>query len=116
MKLTNAGIRKLLEKPGRHSDGGGLFFRTLGGAKAYWVYRYRVEGREREYSIGPYPEVSLADARSKHAELRRSVIVDKADPLAERRAARQVIARAPRAGKPSFAEIAKAHVETNEGQ
>ncbi len=32
MKLTNAGLKKLLEKPGRHGDGAGLYFRTLGGA------------------------------------------------------------------------------------
>jgi Arm DNA-binding domain len=95
MKLTNAGLKRLLGKPGRHGDGAGLFFRTLGGDKAYWVYRYRAGGREREFSIGPYPEVSLAEARAKHMELRKRVIVDKADPLAERRTARQAAALAP---------------------
>ena len=116
MKLTNPGLKRLLEKPGRHGDGAGLFFRTLGGDKAYWVYRYRVGGREREFSIGPYPEVSLTEARAKHMELRKRVVVDKADPLAERRAARQAAAQAPKAGKPSFGEVADAHVETKGGQ
>jgi integrase len=116
MKLTNAGLKKLLEKPGRHGDGAGLFFRTLGGDKAYWVYRYRAGGRERELSIGPYPEVSLTEARADHIQLRKRVVVDKADPVAERRAARQAAAQAPKAGKPSFGEIADAHIETKGGQ
>ena len=37
-KLTNAGLEKLIERPGRHGDGQGLFFRTLGQGRAYWVY------------------------------------------------------------------------------
>jgi hypothetical protein len=48
-----------LDEPGRQSDGQGLFFRVIGGRRAYWVYRYRakVDGRsvEREFSIGPHP-------------------------------------------------------------
>src|SRR5271163_2612623 len=106
MKLTNPGLKRLLEKPGRHGDGAGLYFRTLGGDKAYWIYRYRVGGRDREFSIGPYPEVSLIEARAKHTELRKRVVVDKTDPLAERQAARQVAVLAPKALKPSFGEIA----------
>ncbi len=116
MKLTNPGLKRLLEKPGRHGDGAGLYFRTVGGDKAYWVYRYRVGRREREFSIGPYPEVSLTEARAKHTELRKRVVVDKTDPLAERQAARQVAVLAPKALKPSFGEIADAHVKTMSGQ
>jgi integrase len=116
MKLTNPGLKRLLKKPGRHGDGAGLFFRTLRGDKAYWVYRYRLGGREREFSIGPYPEVSLSEARAKHMELRKRVVVDKVDPLAERRAARQAAALTPKAEKPSFGEIADAHVKTMGGQ
>jgi integrase len=114
VKLTSAGLRHLVEKPGRYGDGGGLFFRTLGSGKAYWAYRFRVDGREREMSIGPFPEVSLAQARAKHMELRRQVIVDKLDPLAERLAVKT--ARALKSGKPTFGELADAHLETNKDQ
>ena len=86
-KLTQAALRRLIKKTGRHSDGGGLYFRVIGEGKAYFVYRYRVDGREREKSLGPYPELSLAEAREKHAALRKSVVVDRADPLAEKHAA-----------------------------
>jgi integrase len=113
MKLTSAGLKALVEKPGRYGDGAGLFFRTLGSGKSYWAYRFHVDGREREMSIGPFPEISLAQARAKHMELRRQVIVDKLDPLAERRAK---TARAVKTGKPTFGDLADAHLETNKTQ
>jgi hypothetical protein len=33
-KLTQAALKSLIKKPGRHSDGQGLFFRVLPGDKA----------------------------------------------------------------------------------
>ena len=86
-KLTQAALKRRIKKPGRYADGGGLYFRVIGEGKAYFVDRYRVGGRERETSLGPYPELLLAEAREKHAALRKSVVVDRADPLAEKRAA-----------------------------
>jgi integrase len=110
-KLTNPRLRALLKKPGRHSDGGGLYFRTLGDDKAYWVYRYRIGGKEREISIGPYPEKSLQEVRDAHVALRDRVITDKADPLADKRAGRM-----PGAAKPSFGEIADDYIAAKGGQ
>jgi hypothetical protein len=54
-KLTQLALRGLIKKPGRHSDGEGLYFRVIGERKAYFVYRYRVDGREREASLAPIP-------------------------------------------------------------
>ena len=56
-KLTPTALKGLLKKTGRHSDGQGLYFRAVRDAKAYWVYRFRINGREREMSLGPYPEI-----------------------------------------------------------
>jgi integrase len=114
-KLTNAALKPLIDKPGRHGDGGGLFFRTLGQGRAYWVFRYRVGGKEREFSIGPYPEIDLARARVEHAKLRKRVVADKIDPLAEKRALKEAQAIAKR-GKPTFGEIADGYVEAKGGQ
>jgi integrase len=112
-KLTNASLKDLMEKRGRHGDGNGLFFRTIGQGRAYWCYRYRakIDGKsvEREFSIGPYPLVDLAKARVEHAKLRKRVVADKADPLAEKQAAKEAAAVAKR-GKPTFAEIADGYV------
>jgi hypothetical protein len=110
-KLTQAALRRLIKKTGRHSDGGGLYFRVIGGAKAYFVHRYRVGGRERETSLGPFPELTLAEAREKHAALRKSVVVDRADPLAEKRGAKLVQGATV---VPTFGDMADAYVETHE--
>jgi integrase len=114
-KLTNAALPRLLKKSGRHSDGQGLFFRSLGLDRAYWVYRYRsaaTGGKDREFSIGPYPEVTLVEARAKHAELRKRVVVDHADPLAERRAQRASVL-APTASTPTFGQLSDDHMATH---
>jgi integrase len=110
-KLTQAALRRLIKKTGRHSDGGGLYFRVIGGGKAYFVYRYRVDSRERETSLGPFPELTLAEAREKHAAMRKSVVVDKTDPLAEKRGAK--IMQAVNA-VPTFGGMADAYVQTHE--
>jgi integrase len=111
-KLRQDDLRALLKTPGRHGDGQGLFFRTLGDNKAYWVFRYRIGGKEREKSIGPYPEVSLSEARIKHAALRARVLNDKIDPVGEKRAAKA--ARAHAASVPSFGEMADQYIASHE--
>jgi hypothetical protein len=112
-KLTTNRLKTLLTKPGRHGDGAGLYFRVLAEDKAYWVYRYRVDGKEREISIGPFPEISLVDARAQHMALRKRVVVDRADPLADKRAGKEM----PKpTGKPTFAEIADAHIAAKGGE
>ena len=110
-KLRNARLKALIKKPGRHSDGDGLYFRTIGGGRAYWAYRYRAHGKTREMSLGPYDEVSLAEARKRHIAARKDVI-DKIDPLASKRAARD--AGAARAGIPTFGQAAAAYVQAHE--
>ena len=109
-KLTQAALRSLIKKPGRHSDGGGLYFRVLNDAKAYFVYRYTVSGKERETSLGPFPELGLAEAREKHAELRKMVKVDRADPIAEKRAAKT----APPSTAPTFGAMADEFIAAHE--
>jgi hypothetical protein len=99
-------LRRLLRKPGWHGDGDGLYFRAEGSDRAYWIYRYTGQGgKRRVISLGPYPEVGLADARAKHAELRARVLADKADPLAENRAAKEAERRTP-----TFGEVADEHL------
>src|SRR5262249_34488982 len=109
-KLTSAALKGLIKNPGRHGDGGGLFFRVVGEAKAYWTYRYRVDGKVREPSIGPYPELGLAEARAKHVELRMRVIGDPAAPLAEKRAAKEA-----RTTVRTFGQAADDYIAAHEG-
>jgi integrase len=111
-KLTQAALRSLIKKPGRHSDGGGLYFRVLNDAKAYFVYRYTVNGKEHETSLGPYPELGLAEARIKHAELRKMVRVDHIDPIAKK-AALKASAALPSV-KPTFGAMADEFIAAHE--
>jgi hypothetical protein len=45
-----------------------------------WVLRYQLKGRRRDMGLGPYPEVTLAEARRKALEARH-LLVDGVDPL-----------------------------------
>jgi integrase len=107
-KLNPKGLKALLTKsPGRHADGDGLYFKTLGLGRAYWTFRYTVDGRGRETSLGPFPEVKLEEARIKHAELRAAVL-KKIDPRAK-------ASSAAKAGAPTFGQMADQYIAAHEG-
>ena len=110
-KLTPQGLKTLLKKPGRHADGQGLFFRTLGENRAYFVYRFRLNRVEHEMSVGPYPELGLGEARRKHAELRAQVL-NGINPMAKRNGR---AATATPSAKPTFGVMADEFVATHEG-
>ena len=60
-------------KPVRLYDGRGLYLEISPAGGRRWRFRYFVARRERRMSIGPYPEVSLKEAREKREELRKQV-------------------------------------------
>ncbi len=41
----------------------------------YWRLKYRVVGKEKLLALGVYPDVTLADARSKREEAKRGIAV-----------------------------------------
>ena len=72
-----------LKKPGRHSDGGGLYLSIDGEGRRRWVFMYVRGGRRTELGLGGGRDLSLANARSEATEL-RAVLAKGADPKAER--------------------------------
>lgn len=46
------------------ADGGGLYLRIRSSSKN-WIYRYKQDGKQVKLGLGPYPAVSLAEARKK---------------------------------------------------
>jgi integrase len=65
---------KPFEKPRKLSDGHGLYlFISPTGAKI-WRVGYRQNGKEGTEVLGPYPLLSLADARIKRDEFRRKLL------------------------------------------
>ncbi|TDI58304.1 MAG: site-specific integrase, partial [Alphaproteobacteria bacterium] len=81
-KLSAVAI-KPLKKPGRHSDGGGLYLSISKSGSKSWVFMWTRKGVRREMGLGSYPRVSLAVARAK-AEKCHSFIEEGKDPIAER--------------------------------
>lgn len=110
-KLTAIGVAKLNE-PGRHGDGGGLYLAIGPTGGKSWVFRFKVDGRERAMGLGPFPDVSLAEARAKAAECRR-LRADGQDPLDRRNAEHEQRQLAQR-GQTSFKECAEAFIELHE--
>lgn len=51
------------EKPYMMRDSKGLYLRVDPSGKKYFILRYWENGKERQKSLGPFPTVSLADAR-----------------------------------------------------
>jgi len=70
-------------RPGRHSDGAGLYLNvTTSGAKS-WLFLYKVAGRRREMGLGPARDVPLGRARDLASDARQHLIAGR-DPLAMR--------------------------------
>jgi integrase len=73
MALTDTTLRNARprEKVYRLNDGKGLLFVVNPIGTKYWRFRYEFHGRENMVSLGPYPQVSLVQARALHAEARK---------------------------------------------
>lgn len=71
------------EKPYKLSDGGGLYLLVNSEGK-YWRLGYRFGGMQRAMAFGKYPEISLAEARSKR-DLAREKIKNGVDPSQAKR-------------------------------
>ncbi len=74
--LTDAACRKAA--PGKHFDGHGLFLHVTASSKT-WRMAYRLDGKAQTATFGPYPLLTLAEARQKRDELRRKLL-DGTDP------------------------------------
>jgi hypothetical protein len=70
LKITSA---KAQAKPYRISDGQGLALLVQTNGSKLWCFRYRYGGRQKALHIGPWPTVSLADAREKCREARTAI-------------------------------------------
>jgi hypothetical protein len=93
-QLHKLSARKVetIAKPGRHSDGGGLYLAIETGehARRAWVFMYRERGTGRRSELGlgsargpNRPGLTLAEARTKAADVRKMLAQGK-DPKKER--------------------------------
>ena len=75
-----------LAKPGRHSDGAGLYLIVDESGAKRWLFMFRWQGKLKEMGLGGLSAVSLGEARAKAAEARK-VLAGGRSPIEERRAA-----------------------------
>ena len=80
-KLTHAGCRAALSRPGRHHDGDGLILYVRKPGSATWVARLQQGGKRRDFGLGSYDLVTLAEAREKSRAYRKALSEGR-DPLA----------------------------------
>lgn len=86
-RLTDKGIKAFVAKAEagkKLSDGGGLFLFITSAGGASWRIKYRIGGKEKLYSIGQYPHITLASARVELAEL-KTMLIEGKDPMAQKR-------------------------------
>ncbi len=105
MKLAATFIRHVVAngKVQKHSDGGGLFLYVTSAGKKSWRLAYRFAGRQKLISLGPYPSVSLREAREKREDAKK-LLREHIDPSQARRQAREAAAEAARN---SFEDVAR---------
>ncbi len=98
-RLTDRAMKEV--RAGRHGDGDGLHLVVSESGRRKWVLRYQMRGARRDMGLGPYPAVSLSEARIAAGDARK-LIAKGIDPLGARRSARK--AEKP---VPTFGEIAQ---------
>ena len=76
MKLTDAKVKALKPKKARYvewDNGWGFGVRVSTAGRKTFVFMYRYEGRPRMMSIGPYPKVTLSEARTKAIQAKEEI-------------------------------------------
>jgi Arm DNA-binding domain len=72
-KLTAVEVAKA-NGPAVLHDGAGLYLRVSPTGSKAWVFRFQLDGKRRDMGLGPYPDISLAEARrcaTEHRNQRR---------------------------------------------
>jgi integrase len=107
-KLSPTTLRK--KGHGLHHDGRGLYLQVKQGGRS-WVYRFMLDGKARYMGLGPFPDVSLADAR-REAEACRRLLREGIDPI-EARQQRLQAARLDAARSVTFKDCATRYIEAH---
>ena len=98
----------------RLSDGGGLLLEIAPSGAKVWLARVTVAGKRRDMGLGPWPAVTLAQARQKALAARREALGG-ADPVKARRAAAKALEAARKAEEEAdrrvFAKVAEAVIK-----
>lgn len=101
VKKLSARSVTTITKPGRHSDGDGLYLVVDASGARRWLFMFRWQGKLKEMGLGSTGAVSLADAREAAGAARRQIHYG-LNPIEARRQARADVAAGQTFG--SFAD------------
>lgn len=93
-------------------DGGGLYLRVSATGAKSWVFRFQLDGKRRDMGLGPFPDISLAEARG-NASAHRKQRHEGIDPLDAKAAQRQAQRLSVAKGR-TFREVAEEFIGRNE--
>ena len=110
MKLTATAVKNA--KPGRHSDGEGMYLLVTEAGQKYWRFDYRFLGKYKTLALGVFPDTTLAMARGKRAEARTLLASDQDPSVAKRKAK----AAAKQKHDNTFQSVAEKWLETTASQ
>lgn len=98
---------------GMHNDGDGLYLAVRDSGSRAWVFRYRdrVTGKLRDKGLGPFPSVSLSEARKAVDGLRADLRAG-TDPIQAKREAVQA-AKLERAKEKTFRDCRDAFIKAH---
>jgi integrase len=99
LKELEARNAKPKDKPYKLNDGEGLFLLVKPNGSKLWRMKYRVGGKEKLLSFGPYPSTSLAVAREKRLQAKHALSLGH-DPMAK-------LTKVPQGVEGSFEAIAR---------
>jgi hypothetical protein len=92
--LTDKAVKnaKQRQKAYKLFDGAGLYLEITPSGGKLWRLKYYYLGKEKRISLGPYPLVTLAEAREKRDEAKK-LLLKSLDPSAAKQQNRQEIIR-----------------------
>ncbi len=116
-KFTALFVRHL-KQPGRYSDGRNLYLQVRPSSRREdpdavnksWVFRYKRFGKDTWMGLGPYPDVSLGDARELAAKARKQLLKG-IDPLDDKRTSQRAV-RAAHDDRLTFTECAEQYIDS----
>jgi len=105
------------KKTTKLSDGGGLYLQIefkQNRVSKLWRLNYRFHGRQKTYSIGAYPSITLSQARSIREEL-KSLLANGIDPSQKKKEAKQQVQEQQAKKENTFEKISKEWIAFKDG-
>ncbi len=110
LRLSTRGV-VAKKKPGYYLDGGGLYLQVGESGSKSWIFRFVLNGKERQMGLGPFHTITLADARIAATECRK-LLLRQIDPI-EARDADKTRKALQDARSITFAECAEAYINAH---